>query len=243
MKLNIYNHTEEVIEAIADFFIDCASKAIQERNIFNVSLSGGSSPKKLYQLLASDELKQKINWEKVNFFFGDERYVPHDHPESNFLMAHEALFAPLQISDEQVFKVNTDLDPATAALNYQRCICQHFSDKPIFDLVLLGLGDDAHTASLFPHTSLLLIDEEYVKEVYLQDKKVYRISMTAPLINNSRHVAFLTYGAGKANAIQAVLEEPKNILEYPAQLIVPINGQLHWFIDTEAASKLKKNSE
>lgn len=241
MRLNIFNQTDEVIEALAGFFIDCASIAIKERGAFNVSLSGGSSPKRLYQLLASDKLKDKIDWEKVNFFFGDERYVPHSHPDSNFLMAHEALFAPLQISDKQVYKVNTDLDPASAALNYQRCICQHFNGNPIFDLFLLGLGDDAHTASLFPNTSLLWIDEEYVKEIYLQDKEVYRISMTAPLINNSRHIAFLTYGAGKAKAIQAVLEEPKNICEYPAQLIAPLNGEVHWFIDTAAAANLRKN--
>jgi len=241
MKLNVYNNTQEVIAGIAALFINCAKQSIHESGQFNVSLSGGSSPKKLYEFLVSG-FRNDIDWNKVYFFFGDERYVPHDHPDSNYLMAKNALFAPLLIhEDKQVFKVNTSLDPLSAALDYQRNICTHFNNNPIFDLILLGLGDDAHTASLFPNTNILWIDEEYVKEVYLADKEVYRISMTAPLINQARYIAFLTYGETKAEAIQAVLERPKNIMEYPAQLINPAKGELYWFIDSAAASKLTKN--
>ncbi len=239
MKLNIFKDADDAIVAIADEFISIANEAIQQNGRFNVSLSGGSSPKKLFELLASDALKSKIAWEKVYFFFGDERYVAHDHPDSNYLMAYKALFAPLGIGESQIFKVDTGLDPASAALSYEKCICQHFKDEPIFDLILLGLGDDAHTASLFPGTSVVWVEEELVKDVYLQDKAVYRISMTAPLINKAKNIAFLTFGNAKADAIKSVLEGEKDITKYPAQLINPVNGDLQWFIDEAAASKLK----
>lgn len=240
MKLNIFKNSDDAIQAIAAYFIQLAQKAIAENGQFNVSLSGGSSPKKLYELLASAAHKEEIDWTKVYFFFGDERYVAHDHPDSNYLMSYNALFAPLNINENQIFKVDTSVDPASAALNYQKCICKHFKDEPEFDLVLLGLGDDAHTASLFPHTPLLWIEEELVKEVYLEDKAVYRISMTAPLINKAKNIAFLTFGEGKANAIKSVLESDKDIKNYPAQLINPSNGDLQWFIDEAAAAKLEK---
>lgn len=240
MALNIFNNSDEAIKAIAAYFIKLAQQAIIENGQFNVSLSGGSSPKKLYALLASEDLKNEIDWTKVYFFFGDERYVPHDHADSNYLMSYNALFGPLNINENQIFKVDTSVDPATAALSYERSICNHFNQDPIFDLILLGLGDDAHTASLFPNTSLLWIDEELVKEVYLEDKAVYRISMTAPLINKAKNIAFLTFGDGKANALKFVLEAEKDINNYPAQLINPSNGDVQWFIDEAAAAKLDK---
>lgn len=240
MKINVFSKVDEVIKATADFFVTCAKEAIANNDRFSVALSGGNSPKKLHELLASNEYKNQLDWSKVHFFFSDERYVAHDHPDSNYLMAKTTLLDPLNISEAQVNKVDTGLDPASAAQEYERCICKSFQDDPIFDLILLGLGDDAHTASLFPHTNLLWIDEEMVKEVYLEDKKVYRISFTAPLINKAKHIVFLTFGANKANAIKAVMEGEHNIDQYPAQLIKPINGTLNWFVDNEAVSKLSK---
>ena len=239
MKLNVFNQSDEAIQALAEYFIAIASDAIAQKGRFDVSLSGGSSPKKLYALL-SDKYAETIDWSKVFFFFGDERFVPHDHPDSNFLMADQSFFTPLAIAEEQVYKVDTGLDPASAALDYQRCICRHFENEPVFDLVLLGLGDDAHTASIFPNTSLVWIDEELVKEVYLEDKEIYRISMTAPLINAAKNIAFLTFGSGKANAVKAVIEGDRDIQQYPAQLIKPCEGNLEWFIDEAAAGNLSQ---
>ncbi len=237
MKLNIYKNSVEAIEAIAFYLVDKANVAISENGRFSISLSGGSSPKKLYQLLA-DKYRNALDWQKVYFFFGDERYVAHDHPDSNFKMANEAMFLPLNIQESQIFKVDTSLDPQSAALEYQKCVCRHFNDNTIFDLILLGLGDDAHTASLFPGTDVLWIEEHLVKEVYLEDKQVFRISMTAPLINQAKNIAFLTFGDGKAKAIKSVLEEAKDITKYPAQLISPQNGEVQWFIDEAAAKEL-----
>lgn len=238
MSLNVFKESTEAIEALAVLFIENAKKAIKENGQFSVALSGGSSPKKLYELLAS-KYKSEIDWTKVYFFFGDERYVAQDHPDSNYLMAKTAMLASLAISEEQVFKVDTTLDPASAALAYQRSICTFFNDNPVFDLILLGLGDDAHTASIFPGTELVWIDEEQVKEVYLKDKEVYRISFTAPLINDAKQIAFLTFGANKADAIKAVLEGEHDVSKYPAQLIKPTKGKLDWFVDEAAVSKLK----
>jgi 6-phosphogluconolactonase len=239
--LNVFKQTDQAITALADFFVECANEAISKHNKFSVALSGGSSPKKLYELLASDTYKNKIDWTKVYFFFGDERYVAKDHPDSNYLMAKRAFLNALAIPENQIYSIDTDLDPATAAQDYQRCICNYFgSEATCFDLILLGLGDDAHTASIFPGTSLVWIDEELVKEVYLEDKAVYRISFTAPLINLANNVAFLTFGANKANAIQAVLEADKDVAKYPAQLIKPTAGTLKWFVDEAAVANLKK---
>jgi len=239
MSLNVFKESNQAIEALAELFIKDAKLAIAKSDRFSVALSGGSSPKKLYQLLAS-KYRNDIDWKKIYFFFGDERYVAHNHPDSNYLMAKNAMLDTLEISENQVFKVDTALDPASAALAYQRWICGFFDDQPVFDLILLGLGDDAHTASIFSGTELVWIDEELVKEVYLKDKEVYRISFTAPLINNARHIAFLTFGANKADAIKAVLEGEHDVAKYPAQLVKPVNGRLDWFVDEAAVSKLQR---
>ncbi len=241
VKLNIFPTQEEVITSIAAYFIESAKSAIAENGMFNVSLSGGSSPKKLYELLASSEYKEKIEWDKVYFFFGDERYVPADSPDSNFKMVKEALFAPLQIAASQIIPVNTTLSPEEAADAYALAIYTHFKPFNVkFDLVLLGLGDNSHTASLFPHTPILRDEESSIKAVWLEDQQVYRISMTAKMINDAHRIAFLLYGEGKAEAVHHVLEDDLNIEEYPAQLIKTENGDLQWFMDEAAAAKLKK---
>lgn len=239
MKLNAYKEINEAIDALSKLFVSSANEAISKNGQFSVALSGGSSPKKLYEVLAS-KYANDLDWSKVYFFFGDERYVPHNHTDSNYLLAKNGLFDALNIADEQVFKVDTSLDPASASLEYQRSICKFFNEDPNFDLIILGLGDDAHTASIFPKTSLVWIDEELVKDVYLTDKEVYRISFTAPLINKAKQIAFLTFGENKADAIKAVLEGEKNVELYPAQLVKPINGNLTWFVDEAAVSKLEK---
>ena len=237
MAIHVFPSGDEAIQALARFFIDHAQNAIAERGRFNVSLSGGNSPKKLYELLAT-EYTRAIDWSKACFFFGDERYVPLDHPDSNALMAKKALFDPLQIDPAQVYAVDTALEPAKAASAYIEAIAAHFKTDPIrFDLTLLGLGDDAHTASLFPHTPVLKEKEATVRSVFLTDKNVYRITMTAPLINQSRQIAFLTYGSSKATAVNRILKGEKNIETYPVQLIDPAHGDISWFMDESAAAQ------
>lgn len=238
MKLNIYNNAEEVLEKLADYFALVAQQLIAANEKFSVALSGGSSPKKLYEILAAN-YKDKIDWTKVYFFFGDERNVPQTHPDSNFLMAKKALFEPLVIADPQIFSVDTSVEPAEAARKYSEVIKTFFNQKEVcFDLVLLGLGDNSHTASLFPNTPVLHAALPEAKEVFLEDQQVYRITLTAPLINNARHIAFLVYGEGKAAAVQHIIEGKKDVDNLPAQLIQSVNGDLQWFLDRAAASQL-----
>ncbi|GAC1304055.1 MAG: 6-phosphogluconolactonase [Mucilaginibacter sp.] len=240
MKLNIFNTENEVLAALAAHFVQIANESIAKHGKFSVALSGGSSPKKLYELLASS-FKTSLDWNKVYFFFGDERNVPQNHPDSNYLMAKKALFDPLKIDVSNVFPVDTSLDPKDAAQRYEAEIEEFFEDEELsFDLILLGLGDNSHTASLFPHTPVLHDRTPGVKEVFLQDQQVYRITLNAPLINEAQHIAFLVYGGAKAIAVHHVLEDDEDIEEYPAQLIEPIIGDMQWFLDHDAASMLSK---
>jgi 6-phosphogluconolactonase len=239
MKLNIFSTEDEVLDALAEHFVIIAGQAISAKGKFSVALSGGNSPKKLYELLAS-EYHDKIDWEKVYFFFGDERNVPQTDKDSNYLMAKNALFIPLMIDADHVFPVDTSLSPAEAAKKYQEEIEEFFDEDELsFDLILLGLGDNSHTASLFPQTPVLHDRTPGVKEVFLPDQKVYRITLNAPLINEAQHIAFLVYGEGKAIAVHHVLEDDEDIEEYPAQLIEPIVGEIEWFLDEAAAANLE----
>lgn len=240
MKINVFDTEDELLNGLARYFVLVAADSIAERGQFSVALSGGNSPKKLYQLLASPKYKDKVEWNKVHFFFGDERYVPHNDPQSNYLMAKKAILEPLELSYRQVFPVNTSVSPEEAASRYTIDINQYFAGFDArFDLVLLGLGDNSHTASLFPHTPVLHDKIAEVKEVYLEDQQVYRITMTAPLINQAHHIAYLVFGQGKAEAVHHVIEDNMDIENYPAQLIKPVDGDLQWFMDKAAASELK----
>lgn len=238
MKLNIFKSDEEVLKSLAEYFIKVAQESIVQKGRFSVALSGGSSPKKLYELLSS-VYRSKIEWSKVYFFFGDERNVPHTDQDSNYLMAKKALFEPLAISETQIFPVDTSFEPEVAARNYLKVIEGFFNGHEIcFDLVLLGLGDNSHTASLFPHTPVLHDETPSVKEVFLEDQKVYRVTLNAPIINQAHYIAFLVYGDGKSEAVRHVIEGNEDINNFPAQLIKPLHGELQWFLDEDAASKL-----
>lgn len=232
-----------MLKALADFIVSKSKEAITRQGRFTLALSGGSSPKKLFELLASDAYRDSVEWAKVFFFFGDERYVPLYHKNSNYLMAEKALFEPLSITPEQVFAVNTTLPPAQAAQDYEERMLSHFNDPACrFDLILLGLGDNSHTASLFPHTKVLHEKKALVKEIFVDEVNMYRITFTAPLINAAHVIAFLVYGGSKAEAVHHILEDAANIEAYPAQLIQPAEGEIHWFMDEAAAGKITRKS-
>jgi 6-phosphogluconolactonase len=239
MELYIYKTPDEVIEGLANYFIQTVKTAIKEKNECAVVLSGGNSPKKLYELLASMDYGNQIDWDKVYFFFGDERYVPFNDPGNNGNMVKKALFEPLMIPDANIFYINTAVPPEESAKKYSQRILSYFKNNPVrFDLILLGLGDNAHTVSLFPHTPVLKEKKALVSAVYIQELSSYRITMTAALINEAHAIAFLVYGGAKANAVHDVLEGEKDFETYPAQLIIPEDGVLHWFVDEDAAKSL-----
>jgi 6-phosphogluconolactonase len=240
MELKIFKTETEVLQNLAKYIAAVAEKSIKARDRFTIALSGGSSPKKLYELLAG-KYDDKIDWDKVYFFFGDERDVPLNHKDSNYLMAKTALFDPLEINPANVFAVQTNLGAEEAAKEYTRNLINFFDgSNASFDLVLLGLGDNSHTASLFPHTSVLKDDTASIQALYIDEVKMNRITFTAPLINNACNIVFLVYGAGKAEAVKHIIEDKRDIQEYPAQLIKPTgSGNLLWFLDEAAAAALE----
>jgi 6-phosphogluconolactonase len=239
MSLLIYKTKSELLEDLAEYILAIGNKAIAENDCFNFVLTGGNSPRVLYEMLSST-YKDQLDWSKVYFFFGDERNVLPTHESYNGLMAKKALLDPLQIAKDHIFYVDTTLAPEKAAIEYNKAIVAHFEGADlVFDLILLGMGDDAHTASLFPGTSILNNKNVEIDSVYVDKLSTYRISFTAPLINKAKNVAFLVFGKEKAEAIKHVIEdEDKNTKLYPSQLVKPIDGKLTWFLDAEAAALL-----
>jgi len=240
MKLNIFNNQAELNEQLAKYIIRVANEAIVEKDRFDFVLTGGSSPKGLYQLL-STTYKDQIDWNKTYFFFGDERTVLPFEKDYNGLMAKESFFDNLELNDGHIFYVDTNLSPEEAAADYKQKLDEHFAGSPIvFDFILLGMGDDAHTASIFPHTTLVSNEEKAVASVWVEKLNTNRVSLTAPLINDAKHVVFITFGENKATALQHVLGSKQDFANYPSQLIKPVNGDLQWFVDEAAASLVKQ---
>jgi len=239
MTLNIYKNPEEAIHLLAQYFVQLGADCIAEHGLFSVAFSGGHSPQRLYELLAGPGFREKLDWTKVYCFFGDERYVPPDHPDSNYRMTRESLLKPLQVPQENIFPVDTSLSPEAAAADYEEKLIRFFRNGDIkLDLALMGLGDNAHTASLFPHTAVLADTEPAVKAVLQHDAvQPWRITLNAPLLNNAGRIAFLVFGKDKAPALQKVLSKDpadRNPDLYPAQLIR--SERTAWFTDTEAAA-------
>jgi 6-phosphogluconolactonase len=234
----------ELFRAAAEQFRDCAAQAVAERGRFSVALSGGSTPKGLYSLLASGSIAN-IPWDKICFFWGDERHVPPDHPESNFRMAQESLLSKVPVPADHVFRIRgEEQDADVAARQYERALATFFALQPgqfpRFDLILLGIGPDGHTASLFPGSTAVQEDRRLVVATWVEKFKTYRITFTYPVINRAACVMFLVDGADKAAVVQKVFQDTSANL--PAQKIQPSPGKLLWLLDSAAASGLKKKS-
>jgi len=241
-KILVYHSKEEMIRSAAGHFISTGSAAIDERGQFNVALAGGSTPTPLYEYLA-DKKADDLNWSKVHFFWGDERSIPPDHPESNFNQANLSLLIPRTIQKENIHRIKAELPPADAARHYQEEIQASFQQKlPSFDLILLGMGNDGHTASLFPETELVNGDvsdqNRLVAPNWVPKLESWRISFTPRLINAAQNIYFLVSGQSKAKTLKLVLEGPALPYRYPSQLISPDQGNLFWYLDEEAAAEL-----
>jgi 6-phosphogluconolactonase len=242
--IRIFHDLEGISRAAAELFADAAEQAISSRGRFSVALSGGNTPRRLHEILSAEPYHSQIQWQAVHVFWGDERCVPLDDPRSNFRMARETLFDHVSIPAENIHAVQGDLPPVEAAAQYETELRNFFRDEPpIFDLILLGMGDNAHTASLFPHTPVLNETERWVSEVYVAELNMFRVTLTAPLINQAGQVIFLVSGADKALALQNVLEGAYHPQEYPAQLIRPNGAHPLWLVDKAAAHKLTVDVE
>jgi 6-phosphogluconolactonase len=242
--IKVLASAEAIAETAAAEFLLAARESVQARNSFSVALAGGSTPKALYKLLSDNPLLQaKVPWSKIQFFFGDERHVPPDDTESNFRMAKEAMFAKAPVDSKQVHRIRAENPNAgEAAEEYEKELRTTFGlaggQLPRFDLVLLGMGPEGHTASLFPGTKALREGKRLVVSNWVGKLYTDRITLTPPVLNNAARVIFMVHGAEKAPALKAVLEGPYEPDQLPAQIIQPKQGRVLWLVDPTAASML-----
>lgn len=239
-NIHIYDTPDEVAQAAADRFVALANECVQTKGLFSVALAGGNTPRRLYELLARDGLRDQVDWSRVHIFFGDERPVPHDHPDSNFRMANEALLKKISIPSENVHPIDGSGDAVENARRYEHDLKAFFggAEWPRLDLVLLGLGKDAHTASLFPETTALQETQSWVVANWVDELSTYRLTLSAPAINAAANAEFLVTGSDKAAALAAVIDGPVDTARFPAQLIQPRDGNLIWLVDAAAAVEL-----
>ena len=233
---------QELFAAAAEEVIQAANEAVGARGKFTISLSGGSTPKALYNLLATNA-RTALPWDQMYFFWGDERHVPPTDPDSNYRMVNEALLSKVAVPPANVFRIEAENpDASAAAAAYEQTLRKFFeldaTGAPRFDLILLGMGPDGHTASLFPGTEGLKEKSRLVIANWVEKLKTHRLSFTLPVLNAGRCVAFLVSGTDKAPALKAVLEGNEPGEQYPAKLVQPKDGKLIWFLDRAAASGL-----
>ncbi|MGI9107620.1 MAG: 6-phosphogluconolactonase [Pyrinomonadaceae bacterium] len=239
----VFADAGEVAQRAAERFIDLAHTSIEARGRFSVALAGGSTPKRIYELLAGEDLSGQIDWPKVHIFFGDERCVPPNHAESNYRMANEALLSRVSLPEQNIHRMRGEGDAVANARLYEDELRGFFTEQdfgPQFDLVMLGMGDDGHTASLFPGTSALEVQTAWVTANWVEKFDTYRVTLTAAAINHAQHVMFIVTGAGKAERLEEVIYGPQDPQRLPSQLIRPSAGSLEWFFDEAAAAKLSR---
>jgi 6-phosphogluconolactonase len=244
MNVGIYPDLNTISHQAAQYIVRIARESIVTRGRFTIALSGGNTPKQLYSLLASEPYRRQIDWTFVEIFWGDERCVPPEDPESNYYMAQEVMLSRLkEIPAIQVHRMPADQPNRDAASQaYTEEMQRVFSTDgiPNFDLIQLGMGPEGHTASLFPHQASLHETTRLVMPVSVPKPPPDRLTFTPPVLNAARNVLFLVTGADKADALKAVLEGPYNPDEYPAQIVRPSQGEVTWMVDTAVAQKLQQ---
>lgn len=242
-EIKIFDHTVDLFRNSAEKIVSIADEAIQNNGHFNLVLSGGSTPKGVYSVLADAAFKKKIRWEKVHVFWGDERSVVSTHPDSNYRMAKETLLDASGIPRGNIHRMAGEEDPMLAAQQYEDDIKDFFKvddgSFPPFDLILLGLGEDGHTASLFPDSEALTVRDRFVVDNYVKKLNTHRITFTFPLINRARNVLFLVSGSAKSKIVKQVLENTGPEKLFPSQMVQPTHGSLLWFLDKDAGTELK----
>lgn len=235
--VEIFGDSIALARAAANHVLKQCHESVAQHGRFNVALSGGSTPQTLYKLLADEP----IPWAKSHFFFTDERHVPPDHPQSNYRLAHEAMFSRAPVPEQNVQRIPGETPSAAAAAHaYEQTLRTHFgATLPRFELVLLGLGEDGHTASIFPRSEVLHETERLVAAPWVEQLNSYRITLTLPVLNNGASVVFLVSGEQKAEVLREVLQTESNPARYPAQAIRPNSGNLLWLVDQAAARLLR----
>lgn len=231
----VFETPGDVAKALADLFTRCGQEAINAHGRFAVSLAGGTTPKAAYDLLATPAYASALDWNKVDVFFGDERCVPPDSTQSNYKTANDAFLSKVGVPAANVRRMRGEDDPVDAASAYAAELRNALGDEPRFDLIMLGMGPDGHTASLFPGSDPLEGDELLARAVYASSQQQWRITLTPRVLNNAHTVAFAAEGAGKAWVLKAVREGPYDPVKLPSQIIAPHDGRLVWLVDRAAA--------
>lgn len=242
-RLRIFPDRDTLALAAAHHFLSIGQAALMHRGRFMVAFSGGTTPKMLFERMHVERMRDSLDWEQVHIFWGDERCVPPDDAASNYRMARESLLDDVRIPASNVHRFMTEMPPDETAKQYQKELQSCFglvddSMLPVFDLVLLGLGSDGHTASLFPGTSVLDEQERWAAAVHVEKLEAWRVTLTLPVLNAARDVMFLVSGGEKAQILQEVLKAKDQVVKYPAQLVQPAAGRLYWFVDDKAAQLL-----
>lgn len=242
--ISILANYETLSHTAAEMFVESAQSEVNGKGYFTIALSGGHTPQRMYELLAHKDIRDRIPWDKTYVFWGDERCVPPDHPSSNQLMVRRLLLAHVNIPQQNVFPISGSLPPEQAAQEYETLLRKFFTNRrPGFDLILLGLGENGHTASLFPGTPALDETQRWATEVYVAEQKMHRVTLTAPFINLAKKIVFLVSGRSKALVLKEVREGPADPGRLPAQLIKPVEGELVWLVDQEAGSLLTQSNQ
>jgi len=243
-EVRVLTAPQDLFAAAAEEVVHSATEAVAQRGRFTIALSGGSTPKSLYNLLATNA-RTTLPWDRMYFFWSDERHVPPTDPDSNYRMANEAMLSKVPVPTGNIYRFPAENPDASAAAEAYEATIQKFfqvqpGELPRFDLILLGLGPDGHTASLFPGTAGLQEKKRLVIANWVEKLKTYRLSFTYPMINAAQRIAFLVSGGDKATVVRSVLEENVPGEQYPAKLVQPTDGQLIWFLDRAAASGLSQ---
>ena len=240
MKLYIYKSKGELANELAQWIINTIQSTLQKQEYFTLALSGGETPQILYKKLATPEFKEKINWKRVHIFWGDERVVPFNDDRNNAKIAYDLLIDHIGIPSTQVHMMRTGIEPVFAAKEYEKILKTYFGNTiTSFDLILLGIGNDGHTLSIFPGSPLLEEEEQdWVSAVYNEKQQMYRITLTPAIVNHASQIAFMVTGSDKAKILKEIIEGNYMPLTLPAQLIKSEKGELYWFLDKEVVGKL-----
>jgi 6-phosphogluconolactonase len=241
MHLHIYKNDAEFVKDATEWIVSVIEETLKKQDRFTWVLSGGNTPKPIYELLSESPYREQVDWNKLHIFWGDERAVPFTDSRNNAKMAYESLLNKVPVPPDHIYVMRTDISPEASASEYEKILREYFPAQAsqTFDLVLLGMGEDGHTLSLFPGTEIVHEEKAWTKAFFLKAQDMYRITLTKTIVNLAARIAFLTTGENKADALHEVIEGKYNPDLYPSQVIKPQHGELHWFVDSDAALELE----
>ncbi|MFQ5864594.1 MAG: 6-phosphogluconolactonase [bacterium] len=235
-NIQVYSSKSELVKAVTEKIINAINRSVYQQGVCYLALAGGNTPRDVYSLVAKEHVKNHVSWNNVHLFWGDERTVPPDHPESNYGMVKHSLLDHIAIPAENIHRIPAEMAPRQAAEEYTRGLHGLFKEMPPhFDLILLGVGGDGHTASLFPGTDVLNENSQPVAAVFVPKLNTWRVTLTLPVLNAAREIIFLVSGSSKSEIVRRIMSVEQPTKELPASLIHPENGMVHWMLDSDAA--------